>query len=124
MLLACAAPALGALAADPPARSKMGVVIHSYPIRQSADRERNSPPLSDPLNFIDHCHKIGAGGVQLSIGKRDADYVRKLRDRLQTTGMFLEGSIALPRDKEDGERFAGEVRTAKECGVTVLRTVL
>src|SRR5437588_10837486 len=121
MLLACAAPALHALGADPPARSKMGVVIHSYPIRQAADRERKSPPISDPLNFIEHCHKIGAGGVQLSIGKRDADYVRKVRERVEATGMFLEGSIALPRDKDDVERFVGEVRTAKDIGVTVLR---
>lgn len=124
MLLACAAPALHALAVDPPARSKMGVVIHSYPIRQAAERERKTPPLSDPLNFLEHCHKIGAGGVQLNIGKRDDEYIRKLRERLEATGMFLEGSIALPRDKDDMERFVGEVRTAKEIGVTVLRTVM
>jgi 3-oxoisoapionate decarboxylase len=124
MLLASAAGALNVLAADPPARSKMGVVIHSYPIRQAAERERKTPPLSDPLNFIDHCNMIGAGGVQIGIGKRDADYVRKVRDRLEATGMYLEGSIALPRDKEDVERFAAEVRTAKELGVTVLRTVM
>ncbi len=124
MLLACAAPALHALAADPAARSKMGVVIHSYMLRQAADRESKSPPLSDPLTFIEHCHKNGAGGVQVSIGKRDADYVRKLLDRLEATGMFLEGSIAIPRDKDDVDRFAAEVRTAKEAGVSVLRTVL
>lgn len=124
MLLACAAPALSALAAEPPGRSKMGVVIHSYMIRQAADRDGKTTPISDPLNFIEHCHKIGAGGAQVGIGKRDADYVRKLRERLEATGLFLEGSIALPRDKEDVDRFAGEVRTAKEIGVTVLRTVM
>jgi sugar phosphate isomerase/epimerase len=124
MLLACAASAMPALAADPPARSKMGVVIHSYMLRQAADRERKTPPLSDPLTFVEHCHQVGAGGAQVSIGKRDADYVRKLKERLEATGMFLEGSIALPRDKDDVERFAGEVRTVKELGVTVLRTVM
>jgi 3-oxoisoapionate decarboxylase len=127
MLLACAAPAVSALAVDLPARSmqsKMGVVIHSYPNRQAADRDSKTPPLSDPLTFIEHCHKIGAGGAQLGIGKRDADYVRKLRERLEATGLFLEGSIALPRERDDVERFAAEVRTAKEIGVSVLRTVM
>jgi sugar phosphate isomerase/epimerase len=37
--------------------------------------------------------------------------------------MYLEGSLRLPRDKADVERFAAEVRTAKACGATVLRTV-
>ena len=58
MLLACASPALHIIAADPPARSKMGVVIHSYGIRQAADRERKAAPLSDPLTFIDHLVNI------------------------------------------------------------------
>lgn len=124
MLLACAAPALGVLADERPAKTRMGVVIHSYGIRNSADREGEKPPLSDPLTFLEHCHRLGAGGVQLSIGRRDADYVRKLRERLEATGMYLEGSISLPRDRDDVERFAAEVRTARECGATVLRCAM
>jgi sugar phosphate isomerase/epimerase len=38
--------------------------------------------------------------------------------------MFLEGSIRLPKDQADVERFAGEVRTAKDAGAKVLRTVM
>ena len=38
--------------------------------------------------------------------------------------MYVEGSARLPRDKADVERFAAEVRTAKECGAAVVRTVL
>jgi len=125
LLLCGAATALAGIAADGPARrTSMGVVIHSFPNRQAADRERKAPPLNDPLNFLEYCHKVGAGGVQLGIGRRDAEYVRKLRQRLEATGMYLEGSIALPRDKEDVDRFAAEVRTAKECGVTVLRCAM
>jgi sugar phosphate isomerase/epimerase len=30
----------------------------------------------------------------------------------------------LPKDREDGERFTAEVRSAREAGVTILRTVL
>jgi sugar phosphate isomerase/epimerase len=47
-----------------------------------------------------------------------------LRARLETTGMYLEGSIGLPKDRSDVERFTSEVRTAKDAGVTVLRTVM
>jgi sugar phosphate isomerase/epimerase len=125
MLLAGAAAvtAVPSLAADP--KPGMGVVIHSYGIRNAAERQGNAASrLNDPLNFLEHCRKLGAGGVQLNIGVRDRDYLGKLRARLDATGMYLEGSVGLPADKSDIDRFASEVRTAKEAGVTVLRCAI
>jgi sugar phosphate isomerase/epimerase len=129
MLAACAAalPALASVSrAAGPAEKKgrLGVVIHSYAIRQAADRASNTPGLSDPLAFVEHCHAVGAEGVQTGLGKRDAAYVGQLRDRLREWGMYVEGSVRLPEDRDDVERFTAEVRTAKESGATVLRTVL
>jgi len=116
MLAACAAlPAL-ASAAAPAAR--MGVIVHSFGIRGSVEK------LSDPLAFLDYAQKLGAGGVQLGIGVRDADYIRKLRAKVETSGLYLEGAIRLPRDRADLARFTGEVQSARACGVTVLRTVV
>src|SRR5262249_31771828 len=43
---------------------------------------------------------------------------------LTTHKLYLEGSISLPKDKDDIERFAAQVRTAKRCGAAVFRTVL
>ena len=99
----------------------MGVVIHSYGIRRSSDKDRR---LDDPIAFLEYCRSLGAGGVQTSLGVRDEAYADKLRGMISEHKLYLEGSIALPRDKDDVERFTKEVQTAKRCGVTVFRTVL
>jgi sugar phosphate isomerase/epimerase len=120
---AAAAPALlvppGSPAAEP-ARAGMGVVIHSYGIRRS---DKGSQ-FDDPLTFLDYCHALGAAGIQTSLGARDEAGAAKLRARAEEHKMYVEGSVRLPRDRSDVERFTAEVRTAKECGATVVRTVL
>jgi sugar phosphate isomerase/epimerase len=93
---------------------RMGIIIHSYSLRR----------FTDPLDFLEHCHARGAGGIQIAIGVRDDAYATKLRRELDNKQMYLEGSIRLPRDRADVERFASEVRSAKQCGATVLRTVM
>jgi sugar phosphate isomerase/epimerase len=127
MLAACAAlPLAHVLADERPASkpSRMGVVIHSCPIRSAASRKQNDAvPFSDPVRFLEHCRALGAGGIQVSIGTRDREYVGRLREKAQAAGMYLEGSIRLPQDRADVDRFTSEVRTAKEAGATVLRTV-
>src|SRR5947209_3829634 len=119
---AAAAPALLAAAGDrrdaPPAG--MGIVIHSYGLRRSDKESR----FDDPLTFLDYCHALGAAGVQTALGARDEAYAAKLRARAEGHKMYVEGSVRLPRDRADVERFTAEVRTAKECGAAVARTVL
>jgi sugar phosphate isomerase/epimerase len=121
MLAGCAGavPALASLAAvaglsAEPERTGMGVIIHSYSLRR----------FTDPLAFLEYCQARGAGGVQIGIGVRDEAYAAKLREQLESKRMFLEGSIRLPQDRADVERFAAEVRSAKQCGARVLRTVM
>jgi sugar phosphate isomerase/epimerase len=106
------AVALAARAETPKAR--LGVVIHSYPIRR----------FTDPLAFLEYCQALGAGGVQTSFGTRDEAYAAKVRAFAEKHKLYVEGSIALPRDRDDVERFAAEVRTAQQCGASVFRTVL
>jgi sugar phosphate isomerase/epimerase len=117
-LAALSALATGKLAGAADSPAKMGVVIHSYGIHQSADKE-----FADPLAFLEFCRARGAGGVQLGLRVRDADYCGKVRKYLETHQMYLEASIWLPREKADLERFSAEVKTAKDCGVTIARTV-
>jgi sugar phosphate isomerase/epimerase len=124
-LAACAAAAPALLTsplarAAEPARVELGVVIYSYGIRGS-DKESH---FNDPLTFLDYCHGLGAAGVQTALGARDEAYTAKLRARAEEYRMYVEGSSRLPREKGDVERFAAEVRTAKECGAAVVRTVL
>jgi hypothetical protein len=99
----------------------MGVVIHSYSNRRAADRGRG---FDDPQTFLDYCRGLGAGGVQTSLGARTEAQAEKLRAFAEKHKLYLEGSIALPRDKDDADRFTAEVRTAKQCGAGVFRTVL
>jgi len=125
MLAAGAGSLVGLMAqADQPApmrRPPMGVIIHSYWIRRTTDKERR---FDDPLTFLDYCRTLGAGGVQTSLGVRDDAYAARLHDLMAKHNLYLEGSIALPRTKDDVERFTAEVQTAKRCGATVFRTVL
>jgi sugar phosphate isomerase/epimerase len=122
MLAACAA-ALPCLAADDKDESaghgRMGVVLYSYAMRSAAFKE-----FSDPLNFLAYCRKLGAGGIQLPLGARDKDYTARLRSEAESARMYLEGSVRLPQDRADVDRFTDEVRTARDCGAAVVRTVL
>jgi sugar phosphate isomerase/epimerase len=117
------APALvEALGAD---RSKrLGVVQYSFALRLAAERAAAKTGLADPLTFLEHCHEMGAGGVQINLGTRDLEYLATLRKKAEAHGMDLEGTIRLPKDDADCERFATEVRCARDAGIKVLRTVL
>jgi sugar phosphate isomerase/epimerase len=99
---------------------RLGIVIHSYGIRRSHRPSR----FGDPLVFLDYCHRLGAAGVQVSLGRGDDRFVEQMRKAAETSGMYLEGIVSLPRDDADVARFNDELRTAKECGATVLRTVM
>jgi sugar phosphate isomerase/epimerase len=122
-LVAGAASLLGlaARAEGPKAAPRMGVVIHSFGIRRSADKGSG---FADPLTFLDYCRSLGAGGVQTALGVRDDAYAARVRGLLEKHKLYLEGSIALPRDRADVKRFTAEVQTAKRCGAAVFRTVL
>jgi sugar phosphate isomerase/epimerase len=127
MLAACAAPALAMCstlsAADPSEKRKpLGVVSDSYAAHMAADRARGGGGFADPLFFLEHCHGLSAGGIQFPFGTRDRDYTQRLRAKAEAYQMYMEGSIGLPRDQSDIDRFTAEVRTAKEAGATVIRT--
>jgi sugar phosphate isomerase/epimerase len=62
--------------------------------------------------------------VQLPIGVRDGAYTKAVRRWLDEHHMYLEGSLRMPRDKGEVERFEAEVRTAGAAGATVVRTVM
>jgi len=104
-------------------RVNMGLVIHSFWVRGPKPLAPDFPPLSDPLDFIAAAAKFGAAGIQIGLGVRDADYVRRLRQTLEQRQMYLEGVAALPKTAADAARFDDELRTARDAGVDVVRTV-
>jgi sugar phosphate isomerase/epimerase len=133
-MLAASAGAVTALAAvpasgdpTPPAggRDSLGLVIHSFPVRSAGDRDRRAPDrFSDPVRFLDHARSHGARGVQVGLGARDEAGARALREGAEAASMYLEGIVSLPRDADDLGRFEAEIRTAKQAGVKIVRTVM
>ena len=106
----------------------LAVSTASYMVRQRFSRRKNLPNnvpvFHGPLHFIDHCHQLGASGVQISVRDWDRDRLaHAVRERMESYGMSLEGQISLPNTREDLEQFVQQVRSAKEAGVTVFRSV-
>src|SRR5688572_10275615 len=95
---------------------RLGIVIHSNGIR----RAHRPSGFGDPLVFLEYCRKLGAAGVQVSLGRGDDAFVGKIREAVVASGMYLEGIVGLPRGAGDVARFNDELRTAKECGAAVL----
>ncbi|MCP4256470.1 MAG: sugar phosphate isomerase/epimerase [Planctomycetes bacterium] len=106
-------------------KSRLGIADFSYNIRLRAERSRQTKGgINDPLNFIEHCNNIGAGGVQINIGVRDEDYTRRLRQKAEAYDMFVEGSTSLPQDRSGVDRFEAAVKTAKQARAKVIRIAI
>jgi 3-oxoisoapionate decarboxylase len=104
--------------------SAMGVVVHSYGTRwQSKINSQRYPGFKDAIALLEHCKSIGAAGIQVGVNGWSKDFGNSLRMRSEKLNMYLEGSIGLPKSKEDLERFEEEIITAKHAGVKIFRTV-
>jgi sugar phosphate isomerase/epimerase len=104
--------------------TRMGVVVHSYASRWNSKIESQKyPGFSNAIDLLEHCHKIGAGGIQVVVKEWTSDFAKKLRDRREKLGLYLEGSIAVPNEAADVSRFEQDVVHAKEAGAAILRTV-
>lgn len=104
--------------------ARMGVVVHSYGNRwNSKTASANYPGFSSALDLLDHCRQINAGGVQVVVNGWTADFARNVRDKRERLGLYLEGSISLPKKADDVTGFEESVIRAKEAGAQVLRTV-
>lgn len=102
----------------------MGIVVHSYASRWNAKQpSAKYPGFTNAVELMEHCHSIGAGGVQTTVRDWTPEIAKKLRTQKDKWGMYLEGSIGLPRNADEVPRFEQEVELAKEAGATVLRTV-
>jgi sugar phosphate isomerase/epimerase len=107
-------------------RSRLGICTDSYSLRGRPNRNASEGEerFTEPLRFLAYCHGLGAGGVQVGIGRRDETYARQLHRQAEEWGMFVEGTGSLPRDQADVERFEAEVVTAQNAGAAAIRVVL
>ncbi len=101
----------------------MGIVVHSYAFRWNSKTPSDKyPGFATAIDLLDHTADIGAAGVQVMVNGWDTDFAKKVRDRREKLGLYLEGSIGMPAKAND-ESFEQTVINAKEAGATVLRTV-
>ena len=114
-----AMPALFAAGAQ--TRKRLGVCTYSYGNHWRAARSGANVPFTDTLQFIDYCHGLGAGGVQIALGSQDLDYAKRVRARSEKLGMYFEGQVSLPKSESDLERFTADIRLGKEAGAEVVR---
>ena len=106
-------------------RTGLGLVEYCLSIKRRAmKREGASANPFEPTMFLDACHALGAGGIQMNLGVRDEASCEGLRQKAQQYGMFIEGIIGPPRKESDVERFERQVKTAARAGVKAVRTVI
>jgi sugar phosphate isomerase/epimerase len=103
----------------------LGIVIHSWWKRwKGRYADEAFPPFTDALQVLDHCHKLGASGLQVMVDKWTDDFALQVRERREKLGLSLEGSLALPEKEDEVPNFADTLRRAKEAGANVYRTTL
>ena len=103
---------------------RMGIVVHSYALRWNSKVEsQHYPGFRNAIDLMEHCHEIGAGGVQVMVRDWSNDFVKQVRDTREKLGLFLEGSITLPKHSGEVDTFEKEVRAAKEAGASIVRSV-
>jgi sugar phosphate isomerase/epimerase len=104
--------------------STLGIVVHSYASRWKPKTESvKYPGFQNAIDLLEHSSSIGASGIQVTLDGWTTDFAKKVRDRREKLGMYLEGSVALPRDEAAIASFEQLVANAKEAGATVIRTV-
>jgi len=102
----------------------MGIVVHSYASRWNSKIEsKKYPGFVNAIDLLEHSHEIGAGGIQVVIKDWTLDFGKKVRERREKLGMYLEGSLGVPSKPEDVVKFEQEVIAAKEAGAQIIRTV-
>jgi len=102
----------------------MGIVVHSYASRWNSKVEsKKFPGFMNAIDLLEHSHEIGAGGIQVGIKDWTVDFGKKVREKREKLGLYLEGSIGLPSKAEEVSKFEQDVLGAKEAGAQVIRTV-
>ena len=119
------ASALLASDKSPARRTQLGLVTYCFNIAaKNHGTVSGAPKFSDPLIFIEQAAQLGASAVQIPFGVCDASRVWSIRDSAERLNIALESTVALPKNDPDLERFDAELKTLRELGVKIARTVL
>jgi len=108
LLLSAAAAAAPAFAAP---RTRMGIAATSL---MTARRTH------DTYEFLEYCNGLGAGGIQASLSSLEPGFLKKVRERADQLGMYIEVMADLP--KQEDAAFERTIKAAKEVGAICVRT--
>jgi sugar phosphate isomerase/epimerase len=98
------------------------LLIYSYGIRARAEKDQG---FADPLRFLSFAQNRGAAAMQIPLGVQPEAEALAIRRAAEKAAMAIEGIVAPPADNRAGlDRFTAELTTAKNCGATVVRTVM
>jgi len=90
----------------------MGVCQYSF---------SQSPHTKSAYDFLEYCHSLGAGGIQIGLDSLEPDYLDKLRRRTTELGMYLEVIVSLPQ-RGNTTDFERHVDAARQAGAVCLRS--
>jgi len=106
------------------AQQKLGIVVHSYASRwRPKEQSTKYPGFMDAAALLEHSASIGAGGIQVVVDGWSEDFSKQIRAQREKLGMYIEGSIGLPKTSDEVGQFEKNILAAKEAGATVVRTV-
>ena len=71
-------------------RTGLGLVVYCQQFERAARKGSN---LFEPGTFLEHCHRLGAGGIQAPLGVMEPAAARQLRERAEGLGMFVEAIV-------------------------------
>ncbi len=112
-------------AAEAPRQTQLGIVSYNCGLRGKWLKQQNpGQDLFEPLTFLQHCQALGSGGMQVSLGILETAAAKTLREYAEANDLFIEAIVTPPRDREDVQRFAAEIKTAREVGAKAARTVI
>ena len=119
-----ALPLVRTQAGEPAKKTGLGLVMDCCALRRkhlkAADPDFD---LYEPLRLLEHCHRLGAGGVQVRLGVLDANAARAVRQAAEDAALYIEAIVSSPVDKADVERFEAEIKTAVAVGAKAARTL-
>jgi sugar phosphate isomerase/epimerase len=122
LAMAGAAPAwLGAMspaALAQPGKTRLG----GAPAAFSARARRGG---AGSFDIVEHCHRIGLGGVETSLEAIDLDSAKELRKRVEGYGMQLVlGAPQFPGEESQLFRFDNALKSCKAAGAYCLHAAM
>ena len=106
-------------------RTQLGLVTYCFNIAaKNHGTVAGAAKFSDPLIFIEQAAQLGASAVQIPFGICEASRIWAIRDTAERLNIALESTVSLPKNDPDLERFDAELKSLRELGVKIARTVL